>query len=135
MPTHPIQHWVYRCDKKFIVDLVKSNCEENTIKYGLVLVEGEEVQFYQLCCDRGNIINHKLITKFAVYRDKRQKKGGQSAHRFQMNRLGQIDAYVKKISDTMNRIYDDTNIEKIVIAGSGDIKDQVFNPERLIPGV
>ncbi len=104
---------------------------EDTLQYGLVVIGGEDAEFHRIT-QSGKHIDSKLIEKFSVLRDKRQKKGGQSAHRFQMTRLGQINDYEKKICERMNKLFGDKKILGIIIVGIGEIKDRIKGHNDLI---
>jgi peptide chain release factor subunit 1 len=130
-PPKPIKINNYLCDKKFDIDPILDLYRTNIPYYGMVIIGGTESWFYKISI--GKMIDSKLLESIEVLRDKRQKKGGQSAYRFQMNRLGQMRDYTKKICEKINKYYLET--EKIVIIGNGDMKTTIKDNEHLIPSV
>lgn len=131
IPPLPIKKNAYMCDKyfhiEFIEDLYKSYDD-----YGIVLIAGEETQFYKL-----NGTQYNMIDNFTLCRQKKQKNGGQSSARFQRIHDNQISEYVKKICERLTSNYIDktnrANIKGLIIAGIGDIKDKVVGSDWLHP--
>ena len=105
---------------------------EDITNYGIVLIGGTETNYYKVQWNE-KVIDHKLLESFDVFRDKRQKKGGQSAHRFQMNRLGQIQNYIKKICEGINKHFE--KVESIFVFGSGELKTQIKDHNDIIPKI
>lgn len=122
----PVKKSNYICDKKFHINYAQKlikNDEESKRKYGILMIFGEETVFY--IYQSGNINKIKKIT---VRRSKNQKAGGQSAPRFQRQRLNQINEYVKNICEECKNIYIKNgvvDIDGLFIAGAGEIKDKV----------
>lgn len=98
VPPKPVNQALYWCGKTFLLEPLLE-LYTPTESYGVVILTGtschlERVEFNPVT---GKLTQKHILHKFEVLRDKRQKKGGQSAHRFQMNRLGQIAAFEKAI--------------------------------------
>jgi len=121
-PPNPIRKNLYRCDKRFHTEEIKELFEEDKKITGLLLVGGEETMFYKIIGDDDKI-DYKLIDTLEVFRDNKQKKGGQSAPRFQRIRLEQITQYTKKIHTYAIKHFN--NIKEVIIAGYGEIKDNI----------
>jgi peptide chain release factor subunit 1 len=127
----------YRCDKMFDTFPILELYEQDIPIYGMVIIGGTESWFYNFNLTTN--IDTKLLEHIEVLRDKRQKKGGQSAHRFQMNRLGQMRDYTKKICEKMNKHYKNNGKSKqivsIIIVGVGDMKNTIKDNTDLIPDI
>lgn len=111
--------------------------EEKVEMHGLAMIGGTESYFYRVT---GNNLECKLIDKLEVLRNKKQKKGGQSAPRFQRQRLGQINDYIKQVCDKINHCYSNVYLKElsyqsIIIVGIGEIKDHVKENDLLCDDV
>ncbi|AYV79677.1 MAG: peptide chain release factor eRF1/aRF1 [Faunusvirus sp.] len=119
----------YLCDKRFHTEFIEDLFVDHK-QFGIIMISGEITEMYRV-----NGTRSELVDKITVHRQKRQKKGGQSAHRFQFIRLEQINQYVKKISERINSSFVDSsgvvNIVGLIIAGMGDVKDQVIVSDHL----
>jgi len=122
-PVIPIKHGTYLCDKKFFTDnLQRFFFLPND--YGVVLIEGEKTEFKRIT---GTL--DVIVGKITIDRQKRQKKGGQSAHRFQFIRIEQINQYIKRICEDLRKYFISDNglpsVEGLFLIGSADVKLQV----------
>jgi peptide subunit release factor 1 (eRF1) len=123
VPPLPIKRNAYRCDNKFHTDFI-ANLFEDHQKYGIVMIEGEEAQFYTVKGTSCIMIDH-----FTLHRQKSMKAGGQSAARFNRIQKSQVAEYVKKICDriTTNFFTDgQPNNKGLIIAGVGGVKDDLL---------
>ena len=135
VPTMPLKHGFYHCDKRFQVEQLLPYFQDHTSvsAIGVVLISGERTDIYRATGTR-----YELLDRITVHRQKRQKKGGQSAHRFQFIRLEQIQQYVKKIAERLNACFVDGDygklkVEHIAVGGVGDaIKSQVLCSPHLL---
>jgi peptide subunit release factor 1 (eRF1) len=119
-PVKPIKVEYYKCDKKFYTDPVAEFFEEDTTKIGLLIIAGEDAYYYDIFGKHH--IDQKLIYHLETFRNKKQKKGGQSAPRFQRIRLEQITLFVKKIMEYTIKYF--REYDKIFIFSASDIKHQ-----------
>lgn len=133
-PSMPLKHGFYYCDKRFYTELLVPYFQSYS-DLGAVLISGEQTDLYRVHGTRCD-----LLQRLTVHRQKRQKKGGQSAHRFQFLRLEQIQGYVKRIALALNRAFWDEStgkltVEYIMVGGFGDIRPQVLACEHLLKPV
>ena len=75
--------------------------------------------------------NFKLVASDTVELQKHQKKGGQSAPRFEKNRMIERNHYNKKVSEVIRSAYmrkNDTEciVKGIIVGGVGDIKKEIM---------
>ncbi|SIP85853.1 Peptide chain release factor eRF/aRF, subunit 1, partial [Pacmanvirus A23] len=124
-PPLPVRKNYYRCDKRFHVESIQDLfIEHKTI--GAVIINGENAKFYRL---KGTEITQ--VAHFSVHRQKKQKKGGQSAPRFQRIRLDQISEYIHKTIDIISSEYITSgvaNIPALIISGS--LRDSLLSDAR-----
>ena len=130
IPPIPLKINKYLCDNTFHTEYLHP-LFKNYESYGLVMISGEDMLAYNI---NGTQINE--LYKYNIHRQKRQKKGGQSAARFSRIREGQIHEYVKTCVDILNRLYMNyeesiPNIKGLIIAGIGDIKELIVKSEFL----
>jgi peptide chain release factor subunit 1 len=115
---------MYLCSKTFYTSTVLELFATHDL-YGIVMVSGENTHFYTI-----NGTEYNLVKKINIDRQKNQKKGGQSAPRFQRSRVNQIKEYVHVIYDEAKKLYISDSkliINKLIIAGMGDVKMMVYN--------
>jgi peptide chain release factor subunit 1 len=119
IPELPVQKNIYFCDKRFRIEFLEQymNKPEEIL---VIMAFGEETTYYKLCGE--HYIKIKNIT---VHRQKSQKKGGQSAPRFQRIRLNQINDYINKIHAELFEIQKNNNFKKIIVVGNAEIKDSI----------
>lgn len=134
-PPKPIKQNDYWCDKRFHVEDIEGLFSEDAISHALIMIGGDETSYYQISWHNNKVVDRKLLERFTILRDKRQKNGGQSSHRFQMNRLLQIAAYIKRICEGMNKYYDTKKTSEIVIVGTGEVRDKIRDNIHLRPSV
>lgn len=125
IPPYPIKKNDYRCDKIFHVDLIE-DLYQTYEEYGIILIEGESAIFYKYSKNEC-----KEIDSVEIYRKNKNRRGGQSSGRFFRIRLQQIDRYIKTLNEMIIKNYIDKDmnsrtIKKLIIAGTGDIKDQLI---------
>lgn len=102
----------------------------NSINYGVVLLSGKEYRCYILEIT-GNNKNFKLVASDTVQLQKHQKKGGQSAPRFEENRQIERNHYTRKVSEAIHDSYMRKNntlciIKGLIVGGVGDIKKEIM---------
>jgi len=131
VPPLPIKKNVYMCDKYFHIEYIE-DLFKTYDDYGIVMIAGEETQFYKM---NGT---YTLIDSFTLCRQKKQKNGGQSSARFQRIHDNQVMEYVKKICERfISNYWDKENnkctVKALIIGGIGDIKDKVVVSDWLNP--
>jgi len=124
IPPHPIKKKEYICDRRFYVNLIE-NLYNTYDEYGIVLVEGEYALFYKYSQNEC-----KEIDSVSIYRKNKNRRGGQSSGRFFRIRLQQIDHYIKTLNEMIirnyiNREFGCETIKKLIVAGTGDVKDKL----------
>lgn len=123
IPPNPVKSQIYYCSKIFDTSVLEELVESGP-KYGFVVVSGEETILATL---QGSTV--KILSKLHERLPKHQKKGGQSAPRFQRKRLNEIHAYLKRISEKITDIYlvdHKSIVEKIIIGGPADLRDHLL---------
>jgi len=133
VPPKRINKSYYSCGNKFILDEILEMFKQN-IKYGIAIISGSQYRCYILEIT-GKYINHKLLASDTVKLQKKHKKGGQSALRISRTAEEKENWYVRDVATTivdsfMNEDNTQCNIEKIIIAGYGDIKSKVINHDH-----
>ena len=129
VPPKKLTRTEYICDKRFHLDEILEMYGSET-SYGLVFITGKEYTIYKISKnvvlrkqpnsdsekqDNINFGNIKKLCKGTVRLPKKQKKGGQSAPRFQRLRLEAIEAYIKKASEEVIDCYmSENNTEYLV---------------------
>ena len=121
-PYKPLKLSKYRCDSKFITEPLEDLLTDDQ-KYGFIIMDGNGALFGRV---QGS--SKEVLTKFGVDLPKKQKKGGQSAPRFQRLRLIARDGYVKKVGETATQVFITNNlinVDGLFLAGSADFKNDL----------
>lgn len=110
----------YICDKKFHLDHILEMYKEETT-FGLVFITGKLYNMYKVV-KTGNYYETIKVEGSTTRLPKKQKKGGQSAPRFQRLRDEAIEAYIKKVSEVIIKTFMYENntkckINKLIISG------------------
>ncbi len=113
-PNFPIKQTIYSCGRNFVTEPLEELTREHQ-QYGLIHSLGIETILYILCGTRIT-----KVAKIVGHLAKNQKKGGQSAPRFQRKRLNIYDDYVNRILEEIPKSFGDINI---IIAGCSELKD------------
>jgi len=127
-PPKRVKKFYYRCSKHFILDKVVDMYLED-IKYGLVLISGRGFMFFNLI-KTGSHVDIQKIYDSTVKLQKKQKKGGQSAPRFERIRQEKELQYIKKVSDKMIKTFminnnTSMNVNGIIVGGPAQLKRKV----------
>lgn len=128
----PIKSPLYRCDKRFHLDLVSSMLMAADT-YGFVVFDGSGCLVATL---NGNLV--RVLAKIDAFLPKKHSKGGQSAPRFQHLRLEQRMMFRKRAEELICKHFIDPistrpNVDGIVIAGSSGYKNELQLDHRLSP--
>ncbi len=77
----------------------------------------------------GSHIDEHLLYDSSIKLQKKQKKGGQSAPRFERIRQGKEHEYIKKVSEKMVDVYTinktEINVKGVVVAGPAEMKNKL----------
>jgi len=116
-PPIPLNTRIYRCDKEFVLDLLRDMLETKEV-YGLVIVDRRDANIAYL---KGKTIIPLLKTHSEV--PGKTKAGGQSAHRFERIREGAKLDHFKKVADYMKKHFmGNKYLKGIIIGGPGPTK-------------
>ncbi len=116
-PPIPLKTRIYRCDKKFQLDILSDMLETKEV-YGLVIIDRRDGDIALL---KGKTIVPLLKTHSHV--PGKQKAGGQSAARFARIREGAIKDHFKKVAEYMKEQFlGNKNLKGIIVGGPGPSK-------------
>lgn len=104
----------------FLLPLAKLRAEYED--YGLVLVDSRESRFF---CIRSDVVEEEKHLSTDLMN--KHKKGGWSQMRFNRLRKESIKSFLSDVADNMRDTCVRTDIDKIVIAGPGDAKQQLMD--------
>lgn len=125
-PAKTLVRNIYHCGKTFETSLLKEGLQQSR-RYGFVIVGGSSADYY--------VVSGTQKDKLFSYGDPslpgKHNKGGQSSNRFSRIREEKRDVYVKKLAEHLTYYFIDrntnkVNVEGVVFAGSGDIKNQIL---------
>lgn len=116
-PPVPVKTRMYRCDKEFVVDLLRDMLEIKEI-YALVIVDRRDANIALL---KGKSIVPVLKTHSEV--PGKTKAGGQSAARFERIREGAKIEHFKKVAEYMKEQFlGNKELKGIIVGGPGPTK-------------
>ena len=116
-PPIPLNTRIYRCDKEFVLDLLREMLEAKEL-YGLVVIDRRDAIIAHL---KGKAIVPILKTHSEV--PGKTRAGGQSAHRFERLREGAKIEHFKKVAEYMKeKFISDPNLKGIIVGGPGPTK-------------
>ncbi len=116
-PSIPIKARLYRCEKKFQLEILDSLLETREI-YGLVVIDARDTIVALL---KGKAIV-PLVKKHSHIPGK-MRAGGQSSVRFARNREIAIKAHIRKAAEIMKEQFlSMKNLKGILVGGPGPIK-------------
>jgi len=127
-PHEPITSYKYHCDSSFYLDPLEEMLVEKRT-FGLIAIDRREATIGLL---RGKTIESRKHLTSTV--PGKQRKGGQSAHRFQQLRLIAIHDFYKKIGNSASEIFltiDHKDLEGVLIGGPSPTKEEFFDGEFL----
>lgn len=116
-PPSPLNFRLYRCDKEFLLDPLRDMCEIKEV-YGLVVIDRRDAAIALL---KGKTIIPLLTTHSEV--PGKTRAGGQSAHRFEMNRDLAAKAHYRKVAEYMKEQFLNLKeLKGIIVGGPGPTK-------------
>uniref|UniRef100_A0A7S0JJX6 Eukaryotic peptide chain release factor subunit 1 n=1 Tax=Calcidiscus leptoporus TaxID=127549 RepID=A0A7S0JJX6_9EUKA len=125
-PFKPINTSLYLCDNKFHTEAL-SELLESDDKFGFIVMDGNGCLYGTLA---GN--TREVLHKFSVDLPKKHGRGGQSALRFARLRLEKRHNYVRKVAEVAAQMFisnDKVNVAGIVLAGSADFKNDLYQSD------
>jgi peptide chain release factor subunit 1 len=120
-PPQPIVTYRYHCDSSFYLEPLEEMLKDAKT-YGLLVLDRREAAVGLLVGK--HIEAHRTLTSTVPGK---QRKGGQSAHRFQQLRLIAIHEFYKRIGDAASEIFlavDPKNFEGILMGGPSPTKEE-----------
>lgn len=131
-----IRKGLYKCDKKFHTESIMACFEpkDQENMYGLLIVHGEEAQFYSVYKLTNGKYDFRELKKITEYLPKNHDNGGQSQNRYQRLREEAIHQFLKRIAETSIELYTKNGLASIKglgIAGTGPKRNQVPLPKHL----
>ncbi len=116
-PPIPLKTRIYRCDKEFVLDLLRDMMDVKAV-YGLVVVDRRDADIAYL---KGKSIIPLLRTHSEV--PGKTKAGGQSAQRFERIREGAKIDHFKKVAEYLKEQFlGNKNLKGIIVGGPGPTK-------------
>ncbi|RLG23157.1 peptide chain release factor 1 [Methanosarcinales archaeon] len=125
-PHEPITSYKYHCDSSFYLDPLEEMLREKKT-FGLLVLDRREATIGLL---RGKSVEARKHLTSTV--PGKQRKGGQSARRFQQLRLIAIHDFYKRIGDSASEIFlsiDHKDLEGVLIGGPSPTKEEFFEGE------
>ena len=123
-PPVPLKTRIYRCDKEFVLDILRDLMEVKEL-YGLVVIDRRDANIAYL---KGKTIVPVLKTHSQV--PGKFKAGGQSAARFSRIREGAIKDHFKKVAEHMKEEFlGNKNLKGIIVGGPGPSKHDFVNSD------
>ncbi|MDI6902983.1 MAG: peptide chain release factor aRF-1 [Methanocellales archaeon] len=125
-PPEPILSYQYRCGSEFVLAPLEDMLEEKKT-FGLMVLDRREATIGLLHGKHVDAIKHMTSNVPG-----KQRKGGQSARRFERLRLIAINEFYKRIGDKANEIFLATEeMEGILIGGPSPTKEEFIDGEYL----
>ncbi len=127
-PPQPISSFSYRCGSSFELEKLEEMLVDRKT-YGLIVVDRREASIGTLKGKHITPMRHLTSTVPG-----KQRKGGQSSHRFQQLRLIAINEFNKRIGDAANDIFlniDRNDFQGILIGGPTPTKEEFQKGEYL----
>ncbi|MCD4846195.1 MAG: peptide chain release factor aRF-1 [Methanosarcinales archaeon] len=127
-PAEPFVSYKYHCDSAFYLNPLEDMLADK-MTYGLLVLDRREATVGLLKGKRIELSNH-LTSNVPG----KQRKGGQSAHRFQQLRLIAIHEFYKRIGDAASKVFmtvDAKDFEAVLIGGPSPTKEEFDDGEYL----
>ncbi len=125
-PPMPLKTRLYRCDKEFVLEPLKTMLEVDEV-FGLLVMDRKEATIGLL---EGKRI--EVLLKMTSGVPSKVRAGGQSAQRFHRITEGLTKDFYKRIADEMKTIFFEmTKLKGILIGGPIPTKDEFIDGEYL----
>lgn len=116
-PPLPLKTRIYRCDKEFVVDLLRDMLQTKEV-YGLVIIDRRDANIAYL---KGKTIVPLVKTHSEV--PGKTRAGGQSSARFERLREGAKKDHFKKVAEYVKEQFlGNKNLKGILVGGPGPTK-------------
>jgi peptide chain release factor subunit 1 len=128
IPPEPVVHYIYHCDSVFYLEPLEEMLRECST-YGLLLLDLREATIGTLVGKQTEVIKHLHSTVPG-----KQRKGGQSAHRFEQLRRIAIHDFYKRIGDAASEAFlevEPAELKGILIGGHSPTKEEFNEGEFL----
>ena len=126
-PFRPINTSLYLCDNKFHTEALAELLQDDST-FGFVVMDGSGTLFGTVSGSSRNVLH-----RFTVDLPKKHGRGGQSALRFARLRLEKRYNYVRKVCELCVQFFvesEKVNVAGIVLAGSAELKDELYTSGR-----
>ncbi|MHC1570871.1 MAG: peptide chain release factor aRF-1 [Methermicoccaceae archaeon] len=127
-PPEPITSYKYYCSSEFYLEPLLDMLREKKV-YGLLVLDRREATIGLLRGRHIEVIKHTTSSVPG-----KQRKGGQSARRFQQLRLIAIDAYYKRVAESASSIFLQVPQDElcgVLIGGPSPTKEEFVEGEYL----
>jgi peptide chain release factor subunit 1 len=127
-PPEPLVSYKYHCDSSFYLETLEDMLTDKRT-YGLLVLDRREATVGLLKGKRIEARDHMTSSVPG-----KQRKGGQSAHRFQQLRLIAIHDFYKRIGNAASKIFmevDHKDLEAVLIGGPSPTKEEFNDGEFL----
>jgi len=125
-PPEPLISYKYHCDSGFYLETLEDMLTDK-MTYGLLVLDRREATVGLLKGKRIEPMDHMTSNVPG-----KQRKGGQSAHRFQQLRLIAIHDFYKRIGDAASKVFlavDHKHLEAVLIGGPSPTKEEFEDGE------
>lgn len=129
-PFKPVGRSLYMCDNKFHTEELRRMLD-NDDKFGFIIVDGSGVMYATVS---GSL--KERLGGFTVELPKKHGRGGQSKNRFARIRMERRHNYLRKVAEAATGYFitnDRPNVMGIVLGGSADFKDLLYESELFDP--
>ncbi len=121
VPPNPIRRNLYLCSKEFHTSCLEPlflQEEGDKPTLGVAFILGHETRFYTVCNTK-----RTLVDRYTIHRQKSQKKGGQSAQRFNRIHDNQVSEYITLVTKRIESLFPPSY--HLLIAGTGEVYKHV----------
>ena len=128
IPPEPVVNYIYHCDSVFYLEPLEEMLRECST-YGLILLDLREATIGTLVGNQTEVIRHLHSTVPG-----KQRKGGQSAHRFEQLRRISIHDFYKRIGSAASEAFlkiEPAELKGIIIGGHSPAKEEFIEGEFL----
>lgn len=128
IPPEPVVDYIYHRDSIFYLEPLEEMLRECST-YGIILLDLREATIGMLVGKQTEVIKHLHSTVPG-----KQRKGGQSAHRFEQLRRIAIHDFYKRIGDAANEAFlevEPSELKGILIGGNSPTKEEFNEGEFL----
>ena len=126
IPPEPINTFLYRCDSRFHVEILKEMIKGRGT-YGILLVDTSEATYALL---KGRTLN--VVKRITSGIPGKHRAGGQSARRFERYREMRIQEFFRRVGEKANEIFLSVpDLKGIIVGGPGYTKRDFLKGDYL----